>query len=69
MPDVILLALNVITLLWFSYSGLLSAYTQLCNRYEYAQCTLLHQHIYTGCIHKTWPTNVRKLDLIGQLDG
>ena len=33
--NVILLASNVITLMLFSYYGLLSAYVQVCIRYEY----------------------------------
>ena len=41
-----LLALNVITLIYLSYYGLLSAYVQVCIKCEYPQCTLLCLHIH-----------------------
>ena len=53
---------NIITVMSFGYYGLLSAYLQLCIKYENLMCTPLHLHIciYTGGTIKAWPVHARR---------
>ena len=66
---VMLLPLNVITLMQFLNLVYCLHILQLCIKYEYLQCTLLHVHAYTQGTLKVWPTHARRLDPISQLSG
>ena len=66
---VMLLASNVITLIYFSHYCLLYAYFQVCIRYKYLQCTLLYLYMCTGDTLQAWLVHPKRLDPISHLTG
>ena len=49
-PIVMLLASNVITLMHFSYYSLLSAYLQVCIKYEYITSALYYNDLHAPLV-------------------